>query len=91
MVVESTSDLEHLRKLRDWTSAMETLWTAILTEGEGFRVEDNMHPGFGGMGGSFGSSFQDGSFGNGLSMKHATRKQPPVKGGRGGKMSIAGF
>jgi COP9 signalosome complex subunit 2 len=91
VVVESTSDLEHLRKLRDWTSAMETLWTAILTEGEGFRVEDNMHPGFGGMGGSFGSSFQDGSFGNGLSMKHATRKQPPVKGGRGGKMSIAGF
>jgi COP9 signalosome complex subunit 2 len=91
VVVESTSDLEHLRKLRDWTLAMETLWTAILTEGEGFRAEDNMHPGFGGMGVSFGSSFQDGSFGNGLSMKHATRKQPPVKGGRGGKMSIAGF
>jgi COP9 signalosome complex subunit 2 len=91
VVVESTSDLEHLRKLRDWTSAMETLWTTILTEGEGFRVEDNMHPGFGGMGGAFGSSFQDGSFGNGLSMKHTTRKPALVKGGRGGKMSIASF
>jgi COP9 signalosome complex subunit 2 len=91
VVVESTSDLEHLRKLRDWTSAMETLWTAILNEGEGFRVEDNMHPGFGGMAGSFGPSFPDTSFGNGLSMKHPTRKQPPAKGGRGGKMSLAGF
>jgi COP9 signalosome complex subunit 2 len=91
VVVESTTDLEHLRKLRDWTSAMESLWTAVLNEGEGFRVEDNMHPGFGGMGGSFGSSFPDASFGNGLSMKHITRKQPLAKGGRGGKMSIAGF
>ena len=91
VVVESTSDMEHLRKLRDWTSAMDALWTAVLNEGEGFRVEDNMHAGFGGMSGPFGSGFQDSSFGNGLSMKHATRKQPPVKGGKGAKMSIAGF
>jgi COP9 signalosome complex subunit 2 len=91
VVVDSTRDLDHLRMLRDWTSAMETLWTAVLNEGEGFKAEDSMHPGFGGMGGSFGSGFQDNSFGNGLSMKHATRKQPPVKGGKGGKMSIAGF
>src|SRR4051794_9590249 len=30
VMVERASDLEHLRKLRDWSSAMETLWTAVL-------------------------------------------------------------
>lgn len=91
VVVESTADLEHLGKLRDWTSAMESLWTAVVNEGEGFKVEDKNHPGFGGMGDSFGSSFPDAAFGNGSSIKQVARKQPPVKGGRGAKMSIAGF
>lgn len=91
VAVESNSDLEHLRRLREWTSAVETLWTAVVHDGEGFKVEDNMHQGFGGLGSSFGTNFQDGPFGNGLSIKPPGRKQPQAKSNKGGKISIAGF
>lgn len=91
VAVERTSDLEHLKKLQEWTSAVEMLWTAVVNDGEGFRNEDTMHPsGFGGMASAFGNSF-DASFGNGMSMKQSTRKQPPGRAGKGGKMSLAGF
>ncbi|OCT52006.1 COP9 signalosome complex subunit 2 [Cladophialophora carrionii] len=34
------SDKEHLNRLRDWTSAVETLWTTVLNDGDGFKLED---------------------------------------------------
>ncbi|EXJ58974.1 COP9 signalosome complex subunit 2 [Cladophialophora yegresii CBS 114405] len=44
------SDKEHLNRLRDWTSAVETLWTTVLNEGDGFKLEDSQGgAGFPGM------------------------------------------
>ena len=91
VLVQSTTDQDHLERLRDWTSALETLWTAVLSEGEGFKVEDGMHAAFGGIGSAFGGSYQEGTFGNGMSVKHPARTKVPGKGGRGGKIAIAGF
>jgi len=91
VVVESSSDQEHLRRLLDWSRAIETLWTAVLNEGEGFRNDEGLHPGFASMSSAFGPGLSEGAFGNGLSMKQAVRAKPPVRGGRGAKIAIAGF
>ncbi len=91
VAVESASDQEHLRRLREWTSAVETLWTAVVSDGDGLRVEDNMNPSFGGISSSFGAGFNDGAFGNGVSMKPSARRQPPGRSGKGSKMAMAGF
>ena len=89
VVVENTSDQEHLRRLKDWTEAVETLWTAVLNEGEGFKADDGMNPGFGGLG-SFDTTFVEGGIGNGNTTKHTSRSKP-TGAKRGGKISLAGF
>jgi COP9 signalosome complex subunit 2 len=40
VVVESTSDVERLRSLHEWSSSLETLWRTVLKDGEGFKAED---------------------------------------------------
>lgn len=76
VVVESTTDLDHLRRVREWNTALELLWSTVLTDGEGFKNEDPH--GFGvGMGTSFDSGLQD----YGISM----RKKGGFRG-RGPKM-----
>ena len=89
VVVENTSDQEHLRRLKDWTEAVETLWTAVLNEGEGFKADDGMNPGFGGLG-SFDTTFVEGGIGNGNTTKHTSRSKP-TGAKQGGKISLAGF
>ena len=32
---------EHLQRLRDWTSAMDSLFTTVLNDGEGFKINDS--------------------------------------------------
>ena len=89
VVVENTIDQEHLRRLKDWTDAAETLWTAVLNDGEGFKADDGMNPGFGGLG-SFDAPFVEGALGNGNTTKHTSRSKP-TGAKRGGKISLAGF
>jgi COP9 signalosome complex subunit 2 len=43
VLVESsvTGDTEHLKRLNDWTHEVEKLWSNILNEGEGFKIEES--------------------------------------------------
>ena len=44
------SEVEHMSRLRDWTSAVENLWTAVFNDGDGFKLEDTQGgTGFQGM------------------------------------------
>ncbi|KAI9819179.1 MAG: hypothetical protein M1827_007335 [Pycnora praestabilis] len=38
--VESNSDIDRMRSMQEWTSAVSSLWTTILNEGEGFKSEE---------------------------------------------------
>ncbi|ERF69928.1 COP9 signalosome complex subunit 2 [Endocarpon pusillum Z07020] len=79
VAVQSTSNLDHLQRVRDWNKALESLWSTVLIEGEGFKNEDPH--GFGsGIGPSFDGG-QDSFWGNGMSM----RRKGPLRG-RGQKM-----
>lgn len=76
VAVESTSDLDHLKRVRDWNQALDSLWSTVLSDGEGFKNEDP-HAFGGGMGSSFdgGAGLQDSVWGNGMSM----RKKGPFR------------
>lgn len=86
--VESTSESEHLQRLHEWTTAISGLWTTILSEGEGFKIEDGQGGSFGGMGTGFGP--MDFASGNG-----AGPRGPKMRGGGGGgggrKLVVGGF
>ena len=58
--VESTDDAERIDKVRDWTSAIESLWNTVLHDGDGFRSDDGPH-----ILGSSGPSFPGVDFGDG--------------------------
>lgn len=56
VIVDSTStnkDTDHLQRLREWTTAVESLWFSVLHDGEGFKLDDTLQGGGGGA--SFGS------------------------------------
>jgi COP9 signalosome complex subunit 2 len=40
-VIVQGEQSEHLDRLRGWSSAMDTLFTTILTEGDGFKMQDS--------------------------------------------------
>ena len=63
--VESTPDADRLEKMRDWASAIEGLWTAVINDLEGFKSDDAPHLMGGGGGPSFQADFGDGPFANG--------------------------
>ncbi|MCJ1245665.1 hypothetical protein MMC30_002869 [Trapelia coarctata] len=39
--VGSTSDVDRTKAMQEWTHALRSLWSTVLNEGEGFRVEDS--------------------------------------------------
>ncbi|KAI1616376.1 COP9 signalosome complex subunit 2 [Exophiala viscosa] len=50
LVETGAGDTQHLSRLRDWTSAADSLWTTVLNDGDGFKPEDSQGAGsFGGM------------------------------------------
>jgi COP9 signalosome complex subunit 2 len=75
VTVESTSDLDHLQRIRDWNKALDSLWTTVLNDGEGFKAVDP-HSFASGLGPSFDGGFGDSFFGNGMSM----RRKGPFRG-----------
>ena len=38
--IEVNSDVDRTQAMREWTSALRSLWTTILNDGEGFRSDD---------------------------------------------------
>jgi COP9 signalosome complex subunit 2 len=88
VVVENTDDSEHLLKLREWTLAMDELWTTVLQDGEGYRIDDATAGGFGPLTSSVPRDYEY-SGNNGMSLRAGRPKAPPGRGGRGGKMSFA--
>jgi COP9 signalosome complex subunit 2 len=40
VVVESSTDMERVNAVRDWSAAIGSLWTTVLNEGDGFRSEE---------------------------------------------------
>ena len=38
--IEVNSDVDRKHAMQEWTSALRSLWTTILNEGEGFRSDD---------------------------------------------------
>jgi COP9 signalosome complex subunit 2 len=78
VLVDGASNTEHLQRLRDWTLAMENLFTAVLNDGEGYRVDDNQGGSLGGLVNSFPSGGDGGA-------PFAVRSQGKKMGGRGGR------
>lgn len=81
VVVENPQegDAGHLNRLRDWTSAVENLWSTVLNDGEGFKLEDTQG----------GAPFAGASFPLGLDTSGPIPSRGPgrrgvMRGGRGG-------
>ena len=76
VMVDDAGNSEHLQRLRDWTSAADKLYTAVLQDGEGYRTEDNQGNALGGLATSFQPPYDMGG---------PTRRVDRLKGGRGGR------
>ncbi|KAI9877027.1 MAG: hypothetical protein M1823_007173, partial [Watsoniomyces obsoletus] len=85
VLVDGASNTEHLQRLRDWTLAVENLFTAVLNDGEGYRVDDNQ----GGSLGGLVSSFPSGGDGGAPFAVRSQGKKMGGRGGRGGKLFAA--
>ena len=57
--VESMVDIDRTQAMQQWTSAIRSLWTTVLNEGDGFRTEDSSQLLGGTAAPSFGSSIMD--------------------------------
>lgn len=86
--VHSSTSSEHVQRLREWSSAMEGLWTTLLNDGEGFRAEDSSTGGYGHMGGPFPAGLE---FGNGMSVRQSHRPKQAASKGKAGKLLVSGF
>ena len=75
VMLEDAGNSEHLQRLRDWTSAAEKLYSAVLEDGEGYRVDDNQGNTLGGLATSFQPTYD----------MPPTRRAERLKGARGGR------
>lgn len=57
--VESSSDVERVQAMQQWSSALSSLWTTIFIDGEGFKQEEGPQLLGGGGGQGFTSSQSD--------------------------------
>jgi COP9 signalosome complex subunit 2 len=84
--VESSTDMDRVQAMRDWSAAIASLWTTVLDSGDGFRLDEtgpqfSPHPpmrvgGGGGGVGDFGETQRSGWSMGGLA----------GKGAKGGKL-----
>ena len=68
------SEVEHMSRLRDWTSAVENLWTAVFNDGDGFKLEDTQG----------GAGFQGMNFPGGFDAADPIPSRGPGRRGGGG-------
>ena len=57
--IEVHSDFDRTQAMRDWTSALRSLWTTVLNNGEGFRSDDASQIFAGRASASFTSQYND--------------------------------
>ena len=48
--VESNTDIDRLNSIHEWSSALQALWKTILSEGDGFKFDDQGSQGASGVG-----------------------------------------
>lgn len=85
VVGPTANGTDHLSRLHDWASAVEYLWSSVLNEGEGFKLDDTQ--GAGAYGGimNFPMGFETG---NAIPSRGPGRRGP-ARGGRGaGKVLV---
>ena len=80
VLVDGIGNSDHVQRLRDWTSAMESLFTTVLNDGEGYRIDDSQAPSLGGLSSSFPAGLEGNSFGG-----RSQGRRVGGRGGRGGK------
>ena len=81
VTVDKAENVDHVARLHDWTNAMSDLWSTVLNEGEGFKLDDTQN----GAG-----PFMPSGFENALSsapLRAAGGRARAPKGGSGGKAS----
>lgn len=81
VIVDRKEDTDQIRRLHDWTSSITELWSTVLHDGDGFKLEENQVGG-----GAFMHAF-DGPLTSGPSLRSGAGRSRPPKGGKGGKMS----
>lgn len=89
--VESSLDVDRTKAMQAWTHALQSLWTAVLNEGEGFRLEDSSQM-LGGTAASFPPShfdFEESKRGGGRSASGWGRGRGGQKRG-GGRAQMTG-
>lgn len=84
VTVDNVENEEQIERLRDWTNAVSDLWSAVLSEGEGFKPEEQSN-----MPGSYLSNTFDAPISamNAAPLKATGQRMRPAKGGRAGKIS----
>ena len=82
---------ENVQRLREWSTAVESLWTTVLTDGEGFKVDDASGGSFGPPMGAFGGGGTAMDFGNGMSMRQSVRPKQTAPKGKSGKFTLGDF
>lgn len=86
VLVEGRSDSDRIKPMQEWTSAVGTLWTSILNDGEGFRADERDQLMSTSMGPLMGPSMN----GHGMATRSGTvdpRRKIPLKGHRGGRFA----
>ncbi|RMZ77333.1 hypothetical protein DV737_g4364, partial [Chaetothyriales sp. CBS 132003] len=77
VIVDGADSIDHVRRLRDWTSALEGLFTTVLNDGDAYRVDDGQAPALGGLAAPFAAGLDGNAFGG--------RAQGRRTGGRGAR------
>ena len=80
VLVDGIGSSDHVQRLRDWTAAMDNLFTTVLNDGEGYRIDDSQAPSLGGLASSIPYGYESNAFGG-----RSQGKKVGGRGGRGGK------
>ena len=84
--IQSNSDIGRTQAMQQWTSALESLWTTILDQGDGFRTDDSSQV----LGGTATSGMQSVQYDGGGST-HGQGMNGFGKARSGGKKGFAGL
>ena len=88
--VENNKDIDRVQSLREWTSAIHSLWQTILNDGEGFKSDDSSQL----LGGTASRSQIPGKLdynrggGRGTNPFGGSRGGPRKRGGRGQMVGV---
>lgn len=80
VIVENTENNDHINRLHEWTNAMSDLWSTVLNEGEGYKLDDTQN--------GAGAFMLPGVYDTPISagpLRAAGNRLRAAKGGKGGK------